>query len=176
MNCGSTDSLNVSTRCGLSPNSRQIRPIVERDRPVSAAIEARDQCVASFGVRSNVATITASICSSPMLRGPPGRGSSSQAVQALVHEPAPPLAHRRRHNPKLRCDLRVVQTLRTASTIFDRNAKACADFARRDHRSNCSRSSSLNINSAFGRPVLDTNQIYGLHHEFLARHTRTPLL
>jgi hypothetical protein len=31
------------------------------DKPLSAAIDARDQCVASLGVRSSVATITASI-------------------------------------------------------------------------------------------------------------------
>jgi hypothetical protein len=31
------------------------------DRPLSAAIDAGDQCVASLGVRSSVATITASI-------------------------------------------------------------------------------------------------------------------
>ena len=61
MNSGSVDSLNVSTKCGLRLNARQIRPTVERDRPVSAAIDARDQCVASLGVRSKVATITASI-------------------------------------------------------------------------------------------------------------------
>jgi Transposase DDE domain len=31
MNCGSLDSLKVSTRCGLRPNARQIRPTVDRD-------------------------------------------------------------------------------------------------------------------------------------------------
>ena len=43
-----------------------------------------------------------------------------------------------------------------ASTIRDRNAKACEDFARRDQRSNVSRSTSDNTRSAFGRPVLGT--------------------
>ena len=37
MNCGSVDSLNVSTWCGLSPNAFQIRPTVERLSPLWAA-------------------------------------------------------------------------------------------------------------------------------------------
>jgi hypothetical protein len=40
-----------------------------------------------------------------------------------------------------------------ASTIRDRNANTCDDFARRDHRSNCSRSSSVSTSAAFGRPA-----------------------
>jgi hypothetical protein len=59
-----------------------------------------------------------------------------------------------------------------ANTILDRNANDCADFARRDHRSNCARSSSANTSAAFGRPVLATHQVYDLHHEFLAQDTR----
>ena len=45
--------------------------------PSCAAIDRVDQCVASFGVVSSVATITASTCSSVTVRGRPGRGSSS---------------------------------------------------------------------------------------------------
>jgi hypothetical protein len=40
-----------------------------------------------------------------------------------------------------------------ASTIRHRNANACDDFARRDHRTNVSRSCSVNTNSAIGRPI-----------------------
>src|SRR5919206_3660604 len=59
-NNGSVDSLNVSTRCGLSSNLRQIRPMVDLDNPLRSAIDLRDQCVASFGVCSRVATTTSS--------------------------------------------------------------------------------------------------------------------
>ena len=45
--------------------------------PTSRAIERVDQCVASFGVVSSVRTITSSTCSSVIVRGRPGRGSSS---------------------------------------------------------------------------------------------------
>jgi hypothetical protein len=171
MNSGSLLSLNVSARCGLSRNSRQIRPIVERDNPVSAAIEARDQCVACFGVRSSVATITASICSSPIVRGAPGRGSSSRPSRRLS-------TNRRRHLltvagtiPSLAATCVLSSPCEQASTIFDRNASDCADFARRDQPSNCSRSSPVNTNSALGRPVLATHQLYNLHHEFQAQDT-----
>jgi hypothetical protein len=47
-----------------------------------------------------------------------------------------------------------------ANTILDRNANACADFARRDQRSNCARSSPVNSNTAFGRPVLAIHPVY----------------
>jgi hypothetical protein len=45
-----------------------------------------------------------------------------------------------------------------ACTIRHRNANACDDFARRDYRTNVTLSSSVNTNSAFGRPV------FGMHH------------
>ena len=78
MNSGSVDSLKVSARCGLSSNVRQIRPIVDFDSPDRLAIDARDQCVAFFGVSSSVATTTASTCSTrDRRRRDPGRGSST---------------------------------------------------------------------------------------------------
>jgi hypothetical protein len=40
------------------------------------------------------------------------------------------------------------------STIRDRIAKTCDDFARRAQRSKVARSSVVNVTSAFGRPVL----------------------
>ncbi len=66
----------------MRPKSRQIRPIVERDSPDFPAIEARDQCVAFFGVASRVATITAPAWSSVTGRGPPGTVLVRQPVQA----------------------------------------------------------------------------------------------
>src|SRR5436190_20164148 len=56
-NSGSDDSLNPSARCGLSPKSRQIRPIVDLLSPDLAAIDLRDQCLAFGGRSSSVATI-----------------------------------------------------------------------------------------------------------------------
>ena len=84
----------MSTRWGFSPNARQIRPTVDFDRPVSAAIEARDQWVASRGVRSKVATTPCSTCSSLTERGAPGRGSS-------VNPSSLSAKNRRRHLPTL---------------------------------------------------------------------------
>ena len=172
MNCGSVLSLNESTRCGLRLNARQIRPTVERDNPDSVAIDARDQCVASFGVRSKVATMTTSICSSLMLRGPPGRGSSTRPSKRCS-------TNRRRHlltvagtTPSFAATWVLSMPRAHDNTIFDRSASACADFARRDQRTSCSRSSSVNTNSVFGRPVLAIQPFYDLRHGFPAQDTR----
>jgi hypothetical protein len=56
---GSLDNLNVWLRCGCKPNADHIRRIVVWEKPVSAAIERIDQCVASAGVVRNVRSITA---------------------------------------------------------------------------------------------------------------------
>lgn len=106
-----------------------------------------------------------------MLRGPPGRGSSSSPSSRLS-------TNRRRHlltvagtTPSLSATCPLSRPCAQVSTIRDRNAKNCADFARRDQRSNCSRSASDNTNSAFGRPVLAIHPFYDLPHEYLAHDT-----
>jgi len=43
MNSGSVDSFQVSTRCGLSPNARQIRDTAVWLSPVARAIDRVDQ-------------------------------------------------------------------------------------------------------------------------------------
>ncbi len=70
------DSLNVSLRCGWSPNARQICWTVVRPRPLAFAMPRLLQCVSPRGVSSSVRTMTCSICSSLICRGAPGRGSS----------------------------------------------------------------------------------------------------
>ncbi len=59
-NCGSLESLNVSARCGCSPNAFQIRCTAVWLRPTSAAIDRVDQCVAFVGADSSVLVITSS--------------------------------------------------------------------------------------------------------------------
>ena len=155
MNCGSVDSLNVSTRCGLSPNAFHTRPIVDFDSPECAAIEARDQCVASAGVASSVLTITSSTCSSVIFRGAPGRVSSARPSN-------------RRSRKRLRHLVTVCGQIPNCaamswlarrppssaqpSTIRQRNANACDDLARRDQRTSVSRSSSESRSGSLGRP------------------------
>jgi hypothetical protein len=90
MNCGSLDSFHVSCRWGCNPNARQIRETAVCDSPTSAARERVDQCVAVFGVDSNVRTITSSTCASVTVRGRPGRGSSTSPSNRLI-------ANRERH-------------------------------------------------------------------------------
>ncbi len=76
-NCGSGDTLNSSTRWGLSPNARHIWLTAVCETPAAAAIDRVDQCVASRGAVSSVRTNTSSITASVILRGGPGRGSSA---------------------------------------------------------------------------------------------------
>jgi hypothetical protein len=79
MNCGSVLSLQLRTRCGFSPNARQMRDTAVCDRPVAAAIDRVDQCVSWPGPCSKVLVMTSSIFSSVTVRGRPGRGSSDGA-------------------------------------------------------------------------------------------------
>jgi hypothetical protein len=59
--------------------------------------------------------------------------------------------------------------------ILDRIAKTCEDFARRDHRVNVTRSSSVNTSGVIGRPVRAIDPPYtDLSGEFPAQHTSTP--
>jgi hypothetical protein len=57
-NSGSLLTLKLSTRCGLRPLARQMRPTVESDLPISRAIVLRDQCVALAGLLRVVFSIT----------------------------------------------------------------------------------------------------------------------
>ncbi len=152
MNCGSGDSLNCSTRCGLRPQAHRILEIAVCDMPISAAIERVDQWVAWRGCCSSVLTITASTCSSLIVRGAPGRGSSLSPSSRRS-------AKRRRHLPAVTgwqpsaAPISVFACLvAAASTIRLRSAKAGAVLGRRAQRSSVSRSSSLSTIVAVGRP------------------------
>jgi len=152
-NNGSVESLNVSARCGASPNARQIRPIVLFDSPDRSAILDRDQCVAFSGADSNVATSTSPTCSALILAGRPGRGSSESPSNRNSQ-------NRRRHFPTVAGDTPhraatsvFERPLAQPNTIRERNANACEDFRRRSHRTSCSRSESLTSNTCLGRPV-----------------------
>src|SRR6266853_3152863 len=131
-----------------------MRPIVDFDSPDLAAIDMRDQWVASFGVSSSVATTTASTWSMVIDAGLPGRSSSSSpsrraATNLARHLPTVTGAHRRSAATSL-----LLKPCAHASTILHRNANAWEDFARLDQRSSVVRSSSLSTNAVLGLPVL----------------------
>ena len=95
-NSGSVESLKLSARwAGARRRPRSARPPAG-EIPIALAIERVDQWVASGGISSRVLTITASTLSSLIVRGAPGRGSSTEPVEALGDEAAAPLADRRR--------------------------------------------------------------------------------
>src|ERR1039457_3058636 len=115
VNCGSEGSFQVSSRCGFSPNARQIRDTAVWFRPAARAIDRVDQCVSRFGgLRSSVFTITSSACSSVIFRGCPGRGSSPSpsSPPGTNRAPPPPLAHHPLRHPEPGRDLLVRRSLR----------------------------------------------------------------
>jgi hypothetical protein len=145
--------LEPPARCGLRSTVLQIRPIVDLLNPVRSAIFDRVQCVALAGVDSNVAITTSSTCSALITGGRPGRASLTSpskrsSTNRERHFPTVAAAH-----PSCTAAVLLSTPAAHASTIRDRNASACADFRRRDQRSNCSCSSSVRTSSVLGRPV-----------------------
>ena len=112
--------------------------------------------MASRGVLSNVAVITASTCSSTTVRGRPGRGSSSRPSSRCA-------TNRVRHFRALvmwTSSLSAIDVLlmpsAAANTIRDRVANPLALVDRRDHATNWERSSS--VRSTTGATGLGTHQ------------------
>ncbi len=99
--------------------------------PTSRAIDRVDQCVAAFGLLSSVLVITAATCSSLIVRGRPGRGSSVNPSERCS-------ANRDRHFVTIarlipnRSAISVfLSPSAAANTIRDRNASACEPVGRR---------------------------------------------
>ena len=94
-NSGLLDSLNVSLRCGCSENARQMRCTVETDRPDALGHRACTPGALRRPAWSPRVVVTTSvILSSPILRGAPGRGSSSSHTETLRRKPIAPGRHR----------------------------------------------------------------------------------
>jgi len=75
------ENLNVCTRWGLRPYSRQIMDTVKFDTPTSAASSRVDQCVtpSRWGGPARVRATMSRRISSSISRGRPGRGRSLNA-------------------------------------------------------------------------------------------------
>ncbi len=141
MNSGSFDSLKVSTRCGCSANAFQMRAMAVWLMSHCLARLRVDQCVASRGVDSSVVVKTRSTSASVILRGTPGRGSSSKPSRRRAR-------NRPRHLPTVcfvTCTSRAIAVAVSPaahrSTSRARKASACAVVGRRAQRSSVSRSS-----------------------------------
>src|SRR3979411_1509609 len=172
MNCGSVDSFHVSTRCGLRPKARQIREIAVWDMPVSRAMDRVDQCVSPLaGFSSRVLTITASTCSSVMVRAAPGRGSSDKPSSRSRTNLPRHLVTVCGQIPNRAATSLFVEPSAHATPIRAGTATACEVFARRVHRDRVSRSTSDNTSSAFGRPERAIIQFYTTYSTH--QHLRT---
>src|SRR5215510_2229914 len=111
------------------------------------------QCVAPRGWLSSVCTMTLSTFASSILRGTPGRGSSS-------NPPTPRSTRRRRHLPTLCTVTRaraatalLLKPEAQPNTMRARNAKACAVLRRRVSPSKIPAASADSSILATGRPV-----------------------
>jgi hypothetical protein len=137
----------------LEANARQIRLMAVWLMPVARAIDRVDQWVSwRGGGSSRVLVITCSTCSSVMVRGRPGRGSSDRPSSRWR-------TNRPRHlvtvwGQTLNCSATalLVAPSAQASTILARKARAWAVLARLDQRSSVCRSSSVRVSGALGRP------------------------
>jgi hypothetical protein len=153
-NSGSFDSLKVSLRCGCRENARQMRCTVEIDKPEAFAIERVLQCVACGGIFSRVAVTTSAILSSPILRGAPGRASSTSPANRSA-------AKRLRHNatvtrvtPSCLAIATLVMPLAARSTISARIASPRAVLRRRVRASSSPRSASVNSIATAAPPAI----------------------
>ena len=100
-NRGSLDSLNVLTRCGLSPRAAQTRCTVAGDTPTWAAIVRHDQCVCPAGVECRVSSTISSILACGMLDLRPRPGPDlAQLGQPVLGEPAPATRAPSRPSPR----------------------------------------------------------------------------
>ena len=115
--------MNFSCRCGCRLNACQVRQTASWETPKCAASDRVDQCVACFGVLSNVVVTIRSTCSSVTVLGRPGRGSSNNPSSRRS-------AKRLRHLDTVGRDTRsrsAISTFETPSaaarTIRERNAQ-----------------------------------------------------
>ena len=165
MNCGSVDSFQVSTMCGLRPNARQIRETADWDMPCDLAIDRVDQCVSPpAGACSSVAVMTCSTCSSLMSRGRPGRGSSVSPSSRLSRNRPRHFDTVSRETPSSAATPPIVPPSAQARMIRDLPASAWAVFLLRDHAVSVRRSSSASSSGTnFG---LGTAKAYQLRPNY----------
>ncbi|GLY55225.1 hypothetical protein Lesp01_88800 [Lentzea sp. NBRC 102530] len=153
------DNFHASRRCGCNPNAFQIRVTAVWVNPDSAAIDRVDQCVALAD--SSAAAITTSTCSSEVVRGRPGRASSSNPSTRSI-------TNRERHFatvPRCTPNSAAISLFEPPSahhnTIRARNASACAVFRRRAQPSNALASSSDSTSSgSFGFGMLPNLRLH----------------
>jgi hypothetical protein len=89
----------------------------------------------------------------------PGARLIDEPGQPIHYKPLVPLAHLGCDTPSSAATSLLGFPAAQPNTIRHGSTSACEDFARRGHRSNISRSSSANTNSATGRPLRVTHTL-----------------
>jgi hypothetical protein len=133
--------------------ARQMRCTLETDSPLSFAMPRELQWVASFGRRSKVFAMVASMRASSIVRGAPGLGSSRRPSRRSCTK-------RRRHLPTVTSTTPSFAATSLfwlpsaqARTIRALNARACAVLRRLAKAFSSARSSSLRIRDANHRAI-----------------------
>ena len=107
-NCGSADSLNVSTRWDRNPKVCHMREMVALESQTASAIVRVLHCVVCGGGASRVRVMMSTTRSSVTVRGVPGRGSSAKPSSHFAPKPLapPPDTIPRVLNPGGHCSIR----------------------------------------------------------------------
>ena len=132
-NCGSADSLKVSTRCACSPKVRQMRAIVAFERPRASPRLRVLHSVRVGGGASSVRVMTSTTRSSVTVRGTPGRGSSFNPASRRTRKRSRHVHTQLLDTPNCAATARFVRPSAQASTICERRATRCAVVGRRAH-------------------------------------------
>ncbi len=141
----------VVGRAAVQP---RLHPGGDRVGPVRGDLDLAERRHAARVLGQGPGAPPADPCSTVIEGGRPGRGSSQSPSRRSVTNRARHLPTVAGAQPSRAATVLLSAPSAQASTIFDRSANACADLARRDQRTSCSRSPSLSTNSALGRPVL----------------------
>ena len=121
--------------------------------PATFAICRVLQCVQPCGVVSSVRVTISSTFASPILRGAPGRGSSSSPSSLLLRKRALHLHPVASHRPSSRATSWLSFPSAHARTMRARSASCCEVLPRRVYPSSSSRSSSVSTSGFFGLPT-----------------------
>lgn len=167
MDYGSSDGLTASTWWRPRAKVRRIRAAVDLDSPLSAAMDACEECVASFvGARqgsddNRLHPLVEDLPGSPRLL--------AQAVQARFMEAATPPRPLSAAGSRVRRPCWFDLPCARPGSIRRRWAGACPDVAR---RGSVPRASSIDVTSALGRPLRATRAPLHTFIERQAQETR----
>ena len=173
-NSGSLDTLNVSTRCGLRPNSFHTRCTVLFDTPAAPAIVLVLQCVSPSGRHSSVSVTIFSIVASGIegLRPRPSRTCPNLTRPSSVNR-VRQFATVVRDTDNVAAIVAFVAPSAAISKALARTTSRCAPDCDRANDSNTSRCPSVTVNAGTGLLI---PEIIPIHCQLFTGHTTSWLV